>query len=244
MNYKKPILYSIQQYIAEVSITHSSFNRVGKDNLFYEHLSVKLINEEVLSLQVDRSYGYSPSFDEYTEKLEFEKLEHYYNFLNDILDFINKYYNVESYIRLSKHIDAFNKAIRKKEQEIINANQTIDLLTNHLNDNLYYWSFIDKLTSYEIDRAYDNKILELKFTDEAPVKIIGGTPGINHYANYDLLDNNMLHWIKNDINSTLKWKQKKEVPPIFQEFCELKVEEKRKADRLKIKIRHQIEREL
>ena len=51
MNYKKPILYSIQQYIAEVSITHSSFNRVGKDNVFYEQDNNNIVkfNQKKLS---------------------------------------------------------------------------------------------------------------------------------------------------------------------------------------------------
>lgn len=208
-NYLKSKIKSIEQ------ISSTGLNRPGKDNTFYEHLSIILENGKKETFLLDRSRGFCKTYPTTTKSLNKEELPLNNSVFYEIMEWICIEYCLNDILLILKHLKAFEKGISLKEWKIQELKKEIYSIEKHLERNLFYWSCVEKISSYEVDRKYDNKITEIDYSDGTQERNIGGRPGVEEFENYRYIDSNMCHIFETSFMNKLKWKDEILIPKEF-----------------------------
>ncbi len=202
----------IKNYIAEISIsTYTIAGIPGKDDNDYEVLYVVLKNGKEQRFE-HHSFGYGRSRPE-TEIIPIDDFPfiHGYmgNYFYKVFFFVCDEYGLSEIKLMGKHLQAFERGISVKENLIKSYKNDILRLKMHLEKNIVFYGYVNEISSYEIDRHYDNKKLAVKFDNNVEkISDIFGEVGIETFSNYHLLDMHMCEKLEGMFKNELFDKRK------------------------------------
>lgn len=213
MSHRKKIFNLLKPKIRKIfQETGSCLSRPGKDDTFYEKLAIVLQNGDKKTFF--RKSGFNPTSTSWNE-IKIEDFPFYEHVFYNVTEWICEKYHLNEIMQMLKHLKAFENGLSIKNRKIYELKREIERITKHLDKNLFYWGFVENITSYEIDRNYDQYITEINYTNGEKEKIVGGTPGVSIFNKYEFIDSNMCHYFETSFLSNLKWKQKISIPVEF-----------------------------